>query len=293
MIECVPNVSEGRDAATVEQIAQSITGCRVLDIHSDCDHHRSVFTMIGDQEQIVEGAVALVERATALIDLRTHRGVHPRIGAVDVMPFIPLDDVTMADCITLAETVGRTVADRFDLPVFLYGAAARMPDRASLPAIRRGGFVGLAGQLQAHAPDFGPRHPHPSAGAIAIGARPLLVAYNVVLDSADVSIARQVASKIRDSNGGLPGVKALGLWLASRNLAQVSMNLTQVDAITIPEVFHAVKGEAAQLGAEVLESEIVGLVPRAALGDASATDLLLPADPSHYVLETRIRKWSL
>ena len=283
-------MSEGRNPSIIEQIAQSITGCRVLDIHSDRDHHRSVFTLIGDEQEIVEGVVALIKSATALIDLRAHHGVHPRIGAVDVMPFIPLEEATMACCVALAERVGCMVADRFDLPVFLYGAAAWLPDRASLPVIRRGGFAGLVEQLAINPPDFGPRHPHPTAGAIAIGARAPLVAYNVVLNSADVSIARQIASAIRESNGGLLGVKALGLRLASRNLAQVSMNLTQVAATTIPEAFHAVKREAAQLGVGVLESEIVGLVPRASLSGASAADLLLPADPSQWILETRIRE---
>ncbi len=220
-------MSEGRDHTIIEQIAKSVasTGCSVLDIHSDPDHHRSVFTMIGDEEQIGDGAVALVESAIALIDLRIHCGVHPRIGAVDVIPFVPLGAAKMADCVAVAQRIGRTIADRWALPVYLYGMAARSAHRSSLPWIRRGGFEGLSKKLAKMQPDFGPQQPHPTAGAVAVGTRPLLVAFNVVLDTAEVAIAREIASSIREANGGLPGVKALGLSLASRNLAQVSMNL--------------------------------------------------------------------
>ncbi len=297
MIECVPNVSEGRDRAIIEQIAKSITstGCRLLDVHSDPDHHRSVFTLVGDEEQIADGAVALVESATALIDLRAHCGVHPRIGAVDVIPFVPLGSANMSSCVTVAQRVGRTIAERFALPVFLYGAAARSAQRSSLSRIRRGGFQGLSKKLAENPPDFGPRHPHPTAGAVAVGARPCLVAFNVVLNTADVSIARAIASALREANGGLPGVKALGLVLDSRHLTQVSMNLTRVPrhladvpATTIPAAFRAVDREARRLGARVLESEIVGLIPRAALGDAIAADLLMQDDPRDRILEARI-----
>ncbi|MFC2078494.1 glutamate formimidoyltransferase [Candidatus Bipolaricaulota bacterium] len=290
MIECVPNVSEGRDPTIVRRIAESVTntGCHVLDTHSDPDHHRSVFTIVGDEEQIVDGAVALVEDATALIDLRTHQGAHPRIGAVDVIPFIPLVPAKMAACVAIAQRVGRTIADRFALPVFLYGAAARTEQRSSLPWIRRGGLPGLSKKLAESPPDFGPRQPHPTAGAVAVGARPFLVAFNVVLGTGDVSIARRIASLIRDIDGGLPGVKALGLMLATRDLAQVSMNLTDVDATSIPTAFRAIAREAERLGTQAIESEIVGLIPRVALGDATAADLLMGEDPRERILETRI-----
>lgn len=297
MIECVPNVSEGRDRTIVKRIADAITstGCRLLDVHSDPDHHRSVFTMIGDCEQISDGAVALVESATALIDLRAHCGVHPRIGAVDVIPFVPLDSTEMDDCVSVAQRVGRAIAERFALPVFLYGAAARVAQQSSLPWIRRGGFQGLSKKLAENPPDFGPQRPHPTAGAVAVGARAFLVAYNVVLDTTNVSVARKIASAIRETNGGLPGVKALGLSLASRKSVQVSMNLTQVSrdladvpTTIIPEVFHVVNHEAQRLGTRVLESEIVGLIPRVALGGATATDLLMQDDPRDRILETRI-----
>ena len=300
MIECVPNVSEGRDRTIIERIAKSIasTGCSVLDIHSDPDHHRSVFTLIGDEEQIADGAVALVGSATALIDLRSHCGVHPRIGAVDVIPFVPLGAAEMADCVAVAQHVGRTIADRWALPVYLYGMAARSAHRSSLPWIRRGGFEGLSKKLaEANGqPDFGPQQPHPTAGAVAVGARHFLVAFNVVLDTANVAIAREIAAVVREANGGLPGVKALGLSLASRNLAQVSMNLTQVSrdladltaTTTVPAVFQAVSCEAKRLGVRVLESEIVGLVPKMALDDATGADLLMQDDPRERILEARI-----
>ena len=293
----MPNVSEGRDGTIIARIAESITstGCRLLDVHSDPDHHRSVFTMIGDEEQITDGVVALVKSATALIDLRVHRGVHPRIGAVDVIPFVPLGSTKMSACVSVAEHVGRTVAQRFTLPVFLYGAAARSIQRASLPWIRRGELQGLSEKLTRNPPDFGPQRLHPTAGAIAVGARPPLVAFNVVLDTEDVSVALQIAATIREANGGLPGVKALGLSLASRQRVQVSMNLTRlpkdaadVTATTIPAALRAVDCEAKRLGASVLESEIVGLLPRSALGGATAADLLMREDPSDLILEARI-----
>ena len=289
-------MSEGRDRTIIERIAKSIasTGCSVLDIHSDPDHHRSVFTMIGDGEKITDGAVALVESATALIDLRSHCGVHPRIGAVDVIPFVPLETAEMSDCVAVAEHVGRTIANRWALPVYLYGMAARSAHRSSLPWIRRGGFEGLSKKLaEANGqPDFGPRQPHPTGGAIAVGARHLLVAFNVVLDTAEVAIAHGIASVIREANGGLPGVKALGLSLASRNLAQVSMNLTEIAATTVPAAFRAVSREAKRVGVRVLESEIVGLVPKMALDGATAADLLMQDDPRERVLETRIAERS-
>jgi len=295
----VPNVSEGRDPAIIAKIADAITntGCHLLDVHSDPDHHRSVFTLIGDEEKIVSGAVALTESATALIDLSSHSGVHPRIGAVDVIPFVPLGTTPMSTCVRVARQAGEILGDRLGLPVILYGAAARSLERASLPWIRRGGLPSLALKLMEDGPDFGPRKPHPSAGVVAVGARPFLVAFNVVLDTADLSIARAIASDLREANGGLPGLKALGLALASRHLTQVSMNLTQVSpnsadgpGTNILMAFREVARAAKRLGTCVLESEIVGLVPRIALANASAADLLMRTDPREQVLETRIAR---
>jgi glutamate formiminotransferase / 5-formyltetrahydrofolate cyclo-ligase len=290
-------VSEGRDPAIIARIAEAITytGCHLLDIHSDPDHHRSVYTMVGDDEQIANGAVALAQSATALIDLTAHSGVHPRIGAVDVVPFVPLGSTTISACVSAARRVGQICGDRLKLPVLLYGAAARSPQRASLPWIRRGGLQMLSDKLAKDAPDFGPRHLHPSAGAIAVGVRPFLVAFNVVLNTADVLIARAIASMLREANGGLPGVKALGLVLASRQLTQVSMNLTRIpresadaEGTTIPEAFQAVEHAAKQLGVTVMESELVGLTPRIALDGALAADLLMENDPRDRILEARI-----
>ncbi len=283
-------MSEGRDRRIIERIAASVsgTGCRLLDVHSDVDHHRTVLTLIGDAEQIAEGAIALAERATALIDLRAHRGVHPRIGAVDVIPFIPIGLTEMAECVFVAHRVGRTIASELSVPILYYGAAARSERRVPLPAVRRGGFEELSERLLEESPDAGPPSPHPTAGAIAVGARPLLVAYNVVLASNDLAAARRIASSIRESNGGLPGVRALGLELGSRHLVQVSMNLTDVAATPILAAFQAVSREAKALGIEVLESEIVGLVPLASLAGATASGLRMSSDPHEHVLETRI-----
>jgi glutamate formiminotransferase len=286
-------VSEGRDHAVIEQIAKSITHCRILDIHSDPDHHRSVFTLVGDDEQIAEGAIALTKSAIALLDLRTHRGVHPRMGAVDVIPFIPLGQTPMSACVAVAERVGQTIGEDLGVPVFLYGAAARSSACSSLPSVRRGGFENLKAKLTEMPPDFGPREPHPTAGAVAVGARPLLVAYNVVLASDDLSIAKQIAATLRESNGGLPGLRALGMMLVSRQRVQVSMNLTDIHATTIPAAFRAVQREAQRLGVGVLESEIVGLIPEIALDGATASNLLLPYDPCERILETRIKRQAL
>jgi glutamate formiminotransferase / 5-formyltetrahydrofolate cyclo-ligase len=301
LIECVPNVSEGRNPAIIARIADVITstGCYLLDVHSDPDHNRSVYTIVGDCDQVVDGAVALAQSATALIDLTRHHGVHPRIGSIDVIPFIPLGTTPMSACVDVAHRVGRILGERFELPVLLYGAAAQSEQRASLPWIRRGGLQTLAQKLEKDAPDFGPRQPHLTAGAVAIGARPFLVAYNVVLSTSDVSIARAIASTLREANGGLPGVKALGLALDSRGLTQVSMNLTRVPrheadkaATSLPAAFHAVEHEAKRLGVAILESEIVGLIPQKALADATAADLRLRDDPLDRILELRIAEFS-
>lgn len=257
----------------------------MLDIHSDSDHDRSVVTLVASPEAIVDGAVALAEQAVAQIDLRDGWGVHPCIGAVDVIPFVPLGGSTLADCVALANDAGRAIADRLSLPVFLYGAA-RTPGRVvTLPRIRRRGFTGLAETLHNIAPDYGPRRPHPTAGAVAIGARRPLVAYNVVLNSSDVTAAQSIAAALRESAGGLPGVKALGLVLHSRGLVQVSMNLTDVEATTVPQAFQTTTAEAARRSVSVLESEIVGLLPRAALDGATADELHMTSDPRAKVLE--------
>jgi glutamate formiminotransferase len=292
VIECVPNVSEGCDRAIVEALSEAVAaaGCRVLDTHVDSDHNRSVLTFVGDEASLFDGALALAREAQARIDLRTQRGVHPRMGAIDVIPFVPLADVTMDDCVRLARRVGRAIGERLDIPVILYEAAASSPARRNLAAIRRGQFEGIGEKLgrPEWAPDFGPSRPHPTAGVAAVGARDFLVAYNVVLGSDDLSAARWIAGTIRESNGGLVGVKALGLSLAGRGLVQVSMNLTDIRATDVSAAYARVETEANALGVSVVESEIVGLVPRVAVGGATTASLRLDRELEDVVLENRL-----
>jgi glutamate formiminotransferase len=274
LLECVPNVSEGRDAAVVETLARSLVerdGVRLLDVHTDAVHHRSVFTLVGDDRSLVDGVAAMCEAATRLIDLRHHRGAHPRLGAVDVVPFVPIAGATMADAVDAARRAGEAIAARAGLPVYYYASAALRADRQRLEDVRRGQFEGLGARMTAASgrPDTGPALPHPTAGAVAVGARPILVAFNMTLATTDVGIARQVARTIRASSGGLPCVKAIGLALPPRGIVQVSMNLVDYRVTPLPVVFDAVRREAELLGVGVLDSELVGLVPSAALGGRS------------------------
>jgi glutamate formiminotransferase len=294
LIECVPNISEGRRSEVIDRIVAAVRrapGTRVLDVSSDPSHNRSVITMVGTATPLAAAVLALYEQAIATIDLRTHTGAHPRFGAVDVVPFIPIEEVTLSDCVALARETAATVAARFELPVFLYEDAATVPARRNLADVRRGEFEGLPAKLASPdwMPDFGPAHPHPAAGATAIGARKPLVAYNVNLGTSRLDTAKAIAATIRQSNGGLPFVKALGIPIPDRQLVQVSMNLTDYEQTSILEAFHAVKAEAARHGVEVLESEIIGLVPAAALANVSATDLQLTRFSDDQILESRIR----
>jgi len=292
VIECVPNISEGRDRAKIGGIVDAVAGsdCRVLDLHIDPDHHRSVLTLAGEEDGLFDAVLALVREAKGRIDLRMQRGVHPRIGAVDVIPFVPLQGATMADCVRLARRVGRSIGDELEVPVFLYEAAAPSEARRNLAEIRRGEFEGLAEKLArpGWAPDFGPRRPHPTAGVVAVGARDFLVALNIVLGTDDLSVARRIAAVIREANGGLKGVKALGLPLAARGLVQVSMNLTDIGATDVHRAYECVEGEAASCGVPVVASEIVGLVPRAALGRATTENIRLDRELESAVLENRL-----
>ena len=293
LIECVPNVSEGRRAPIIEAMAEAIrgvSGARVLDVSSDPSHHRSVFTLAGDAAALERATLALFERAVADIDLQHHHGEHPRVGAVDVVPFIPLQEATMSGCVALARSVGRAVAARFGIPVYLYGEAAREPARHRLELIRKGGLERLAERMACPewAPDFGPSRPHPTAGVSVVGARGLLVAYNVNLATNQLAVAKRIASLVRERDGGLPGVKALGLTLHERGIVQVSMNVTDYERTSLLRVFEAVQAAAAQLGVSVLESEIVGLVPEAALAGIDPADLRLPNFSSGQILEHRL-----
>jgi glutamate formiminotransferase len=295
IIECIPNVSEGRRADVIERIAgavRGIAGVRLLDYSSDASHNRSVFTLTGDAEPLRLAVLALFEQATAAIDLRTHRGEHPRLGAVDVVPFVPIEGVTMDACVALAKTVGAEVAERFGVPVYLYEEASANPLRKNLEDIRRGEYEGLAAKMASPlwAPDFGAAAPHPSAGASVIGARMPLIAYNINLNTDRVDVAKKIAAAIRHSGGGLRYVKAMGVKVDDRNLAQVSMNLTNYEKTPIFRVFELVKREAERYGVSILESEIVGLVPSAALMSAAEFYLQLERFSDGQILETKLRE---
>src|SRR5262245_26931264 len=294
IIECIPNISEGRRTELVAEIADSlraIPGLRLLGVTSDSSHHRSVLTFAGDRAAVREAALRLYERVLTAVDLRAHKGEHTRVGAVDVCPFVPIESATMQDCVELAREVGGEVAARFQLPVFLYEEAAQNPARRNLEDIRRGEFEGLAGKLrQAEwAPDFGPAVPHPSGGATVIGARMPLIAYNINLATDRLDVAKKIASAIRMSSGGFRFVKALGIALEDRGIVQVSMNLTNFEKTPMHRVFETVKREAERYGVAVLESEIVGLVPSAALIHAAAFYLQLEAFDAGQVLENKLR----
>jgi glutamate formiminotransferase len=294
IIESIPNVSEGRRPEVIEKLIGAITatpGVRLLDHSSDTSHNRSVFTLVGDAPALKAATLALFEAAIAQIDLRGHQGEHPRLGAVDVVPFVPIEGATMQDCIALAKDVGAAVAERYGLPVYLYEEAAQNPARRNLEDIRRGEFEGLAAKIASAgwAPDFGPSVPHESAGASVIGARMPLIAYNINLNTDRLDVARKIAAAIRHSSGGLRFVKAMGVMLEDRKLAQVSMNLTNYQKTPIFRVFEMVKREAERYGVSILESEIVGLVPSAALLGAAEYYLQIDRFSSDQVLETKLR----
>lgn len=293
VIECVPNISEGRRAEVLEACANAIQegGARLLDVKPDASHNRTVFTFAGDAAQVRASVLALFGAALPLIDLRQHSGEHPRMGAVDVVPFIPIEGATMSDCVALAADVAAEVARRHGLPIFLYEEAARTPARRNLEDIRRGEFEGLAAKLRQPewTPDFGPAVPHVSAGASVIGARMPLIAYNINLATNRLEVARRIAAAVRHSSGGLRFVKAMGIALADRGIVQVSMNLTNFEKTPIFRVFELVKREAARDGVAILESEIIGLVPSAALTASAAWYLQLDGLGGDQILENRLK----
>jgi glutamate formiminotransferase len=296
LIECIPNISEGRRTEVLDACANAIrsTAARLLDVKADAAHNRTVYTFAGEAAAVRAGVLALFDTALAAIDLRQHSGEHPRIGAVDVVPFVPIEGATMADCVELAREVAQQVSARHTLPVFLYEEAASSPARRNLEDIRRGEFEGLAAKLQQveWRPDFGPAAPHPSAGAAVIGARMPLIAYNINLATDRLEVARRIAAAVRHSSGGLRYVKAMGVELQARGIVQVSMNLTHFEKTPMFRVFELVKREAARYGVSVLESEIVGLVPAAALTASAAWYLQLDAFDADQILETRLRQTS-
>ncbi len=292
-IEAVPNISEGRrgdvlDAATVA--VREVPGVSLLDFSSDPSHNRAVLTMVGEGAALLRALLALYDVAVESIDLRHHEGEHPRMGAVDVVPFIPLGETSMEECVSLAMTLGEAVATRYGIPVYLYGDAATHDDRRALEHVRRGQFerLGERMRLPGGSPDYGPASPHGTAGASAIGARTPLIAFNVNLDTDDLDVARRIARTVRERDGGLPHVKALGIRLEHLGLVQVSMNLTDHTRTPLHRVFARVEREAARYGVAVVESELVGLMPAAALATTAARTLRLKGFTANQVLEMRL-----
>ena len=269
LIESVPNVSEGRRLDVVDRLADAISsvpGVFLLDRTSDPSHNRTVFTLAGEDGPVTEALERLVAAAIHDIDMDAHSGEHPRIGAVDVIPFVPLADTTMDDCVALAQAFGRRIASRFDLPVYLYAQAASRPERVKLSDVRRGQYEGLKAEIdqRGREPDFGPARTHPSAGAVAVGARPFLIAYNINLASEDVELAKRIARRVRESGGGLPRVQGNGFWIEELRRAQVSMNVLDFSVTPLWLVWETVRDIAAEDGVELAESELIGLAPQAA-----------------------------
>jgi glutamate formiminotransferase len=295
LVECVANFSEGRDLKVLDAIVtaiRSVEAVHVLDLQMDVDHHRSVLTFVGSKENIGEAALRAIGKAVELIDLNRHSGKHPRIGAADVIPFVPLGHVTLEECVSIAHHVGEQAWQRFQIPIYFYEAAAKHPDRIRLENIRRGQFEGLRQDLESgrdRLPDFGSQL-HPTAGATAVGARNLLIAYNINLNTPDIRVARAIARTIRESNGGLAHVKALGIELKARNQTQVSMNLTAFEVTPIHQVFEQVRLEAKKHGVAIAGSQLVGLVPRRALETAAAHYLEIEDFESDDVLENRLER---
>lgn len=293
IIECVPNVSEGRDRNSIDAMAAAVRGApgvRLLDVSSDTAHHRSVLTFVGDAAAVRAGVLALFRAALPRIDLRTHRGEHPRMGAVDVVPFIPVRGVTVEECVALSKEVGAAIASEFGVPVFLYEDSASAEHRRNLADVRKGQFEGFAEKMKdaRWAPDFGPAEPHPSAGAVAVGARPFLIAYNINLGTRDLAIADRIAKAIRHLSGGFRYVKAMGVELADRGLVQVSINMTNFRKTPLHRVFDCVRAEAERHGVPVVGSEIVGLSPADALYAAAEHYLRLEGFSAEQVLETKL-----
>jgi len=294
LIECVPNFSEGRNSEVIREIAAAMDAIApVLDLHSDPDHNRTVITVAGSPEAVAEAALQGVGRAVQLIDLNQHSGVHPRIGAADVVPFVPVRGTTLTECVAVARRVGQQIWDRFRVPVYYYGAAALRPERAELENVRRGQFERLREEAlsnPAARPDVGENGLHPSAGAVAVGARKFLIAYNINLATSDLEISRRIARLIRASSGGFPHVKAIGVALPSRSLVQVSLNLTDFEQIPVEQVYDVVRGEAQRCGVSIAGCEIVGLIPRRAYEMAPRFYERAENFRPDVVLETRLER---
>jgi len=293
ILECVPNFSEGRDLEKIEKIIEPFRGrdgVKLLDYQSDKDHHRSVVTVVGEPQPLETAVIESMGVAIDIIDMRTHKGQHPRMGAIDVVPFIPVKDITMGEAIEVSRAIAQKAADTYNLPVFLYEKSATKKDRQNLAAIRKGQFEGMPEKIKQPqwAPDYGPAQIHPTAGVTAIGARMPLVAFNVNLDTPHLDIANQIARKVRHISGGLRYCKGIGIELKDRNIVQVSLNMTDYTQTALYRVFELIRIEAQRYGVNVIGSEIIGLVPMEALIDCAAYYLGLEDFTMAQVLEARI-----
>ena len=294
IIECVPNFSEGRDLQKISSIAsvfKSFPKVRLADFSGDADHNRSVFTFLGEPDQMLEAALTACGKALELIDMREQTGAHPRLGAVDVVPFIPLGRAKMKDAIDLSHSFGQKFHERFHVPVYFYGSAAKKDHHTELPDVRRGGYEGLADKMSSlkGSPDLGGAEFNLRAGATVVGVRDILVAYNINLASDDLLLARHIASRIREKGGGLKHLRAIGLMLKGRGIAQVSMNLTNCKETSLKTVYDRVKGLAAEGGVQILESELIGLAPKCAFAGTTPEYLKLKEFDDHRLLETHIK----
>jgi glutamate formiminotransferase len=293
IVECVPNFSEGRNVEIIEKIVDEVRLVKdvtLLDYAPDEDHNRTVVTFVGSPEGVLEAAFNLTKKATELINMENHKGGHPRMGATDVIPFIPVDNIKMSECIDLAERLGEKLATELNIPIYLYESAAKTPERQNLSNIRKGEYEGFKEKIKMSKwkPDYGQAKLHPTAGATVVGARPFLVAYNVNLDTADIKIANRIARKVRESSGGLKNIKAMGVKLEERNIVQVSMNLTNYKKTAIYRAFEMVKMEAKRYGVNVVGSEIIGLLPMDALINSAGYYLQLEGFNKDQILEKRI-----
>ncbi len=290
LLECALNFSEGRRQDVIQAIVGAVQGARLLDVSSDADHNRTVVSFVGSPQEAAAAALAVSARAIELIDMNVHRGAHPRMGAVDVIPFVPLGEATMEQAVATARQVGQELGARLQLAVYLYEAAASRPERRNLADVRHGEYEGLAEKMAdpAWKPDYGPAHPHPTAGAVAVGARIFLVAYNVNLSTPDVSIAKTIARTLRAKTGGLQNVKALGVMLQERNIAQVTMNVVDPFQTPLYRVLELVRMEAARYGVSVVGSEVIGLLPLTVLLESARYYLQLEGFRDDQVLEARL-----
>jgi glutamate formiminotransferase len=296
LVECVPNFSEGKDMKVVDAIVKEIekvNNVSLLDRESDSDHNRSVITFIGEPSAVKKAAFLATAKAAELIDMNKQRGEHPRIGATDVIPFVPISDVTMKECVKLSKELGKEIAEKLNIPIYLYAEAATRHDRIKLPDVRKGEYEGLKEEIKTNPdkkPDFGPNKLHPTAGATAVGARYPLIAFNVNLNTNNLKIAEDIAKKIRESSGGFKAVQAKGFDIKERGIVQVSMNLLNYEVTSMITVFNAIKEEADKQGVKIVGSEIIGLVPMNALIDVAEKHLMVENFNKNQILELRLKK---